>query len=103
MELWDIIRNFAVRKDKRRDYDTKLYPIGIQTFERIRREGKVYIDKTADRYVMELKPDKSADAAMRQINLNEYNERFALSGKPITNVGINFDSEKGNIEEWKIE
>ncbi len=56
-----------------------------------------------DLYVMELKLDKSADAAMRQINLNEYNERFAMSGKPITNVGINFDSEKGNIEEWKIE
>ena len=24
----------------------KLYPIGIQTFERIRREDKLYIDKT---------------------------------------------------------
>ncbi len=55
-----------------------------------------------DLYVMELKLDKSVDTAMRQIELNEYNERFALSGKPITNVGINFDSEKGNIEDWIV-
>ena len=55
-----------------------------------------------DLYVMELKLGKSADTAMRQIELNEYNERFALSGKPVTNVGINFDSEKGNIEDWIV-
>ena len=55
-----------------------------------------------DLYVMELKLGKSADTAMRQIELNEYNERFALSGKSVTNVGINFDSEKGNIEDWIV-
>lgn len=26
---------------------SKLYPIGIQNFEKIRKEGYVYIDKTA--------------------------------------------------------
>ena len=61
----------------------------------------VLLTKT-DLYVMELKLNKSAETAMQQIDLNEYNERFALSGKPITNIGINFDSEKGNIEDWKI-
>jgi len=61
----------------------------------------VLLTKT-DLYVMELKLNKSADVAMQQIDLNEYNERFALCGKPITNIGINFDSEKGNIEDWKI-
>lgn len=30
----------------------KLYPIGIQTFERIRKEDKLYIDKTAYVYRM---------------------------------------------------
>ena len=30
----------------------KLYPIGIQTFERIRREDKFYIDKTEYVYRM---------------------------------------------------
>jgi len=45
---------------------------------------------------------KNGDVAMQQIDLNEYNEHFALCGKPITNIGINFDSEKRNIEDWKI-
>ena len=56
-----------------------------------------------DLYLLELKLNKSAQAAMRQINLKNYHRRFALSGKPITKVGINFDSTKGNIEDWIIE
>ena len=56
-----------------------------------------------DLYLLELKLNKSAQAAMRQINLKNYHRRFALSGKPITKVEINFDSTKGNIEDWIIE
>ena len=56
-----------------------------------------------DLYLLELKLNKSAQAAMRQINPKNYHRRFALSGKPITKVGINFDSTKGNIEDWIIE
>lgn len=56
-----------------------------------------------DLYLLELKLNKSAQATMRQINLKNYHRRFALSGKPITKVGINFDSTKGNIEDWIIE
>ena len=32
-----------------------------------------------------------------------YRQRFALSGKPVTKVGINFDSAQGNTEDWAIE
>ena len=56
-----------------------------------------------DLYIIELKLDKSAQAAMQQINLKNYRQRFALCNKPITKVGINFDSSKGNIEDWVIE
>ena len=56
-----------------------------------------------DLYIIELKLNKSAQAAMQQINLKNYRQRFALSNKPITKVGINFDSSKGNIEDWVIE
>ncbi len=56
-----------------------------------------------DLYLLELKLNKSAQAAMRQINLKNYHRRFALSGKTITKVGINFDSTNGNIEDWIIE
>ena len=62
----------------------------------------VLLTKT-DLYVIELKLNKSAQAAMQQINLKNYRQRFALSGKPITKVGINFDSSQGNIEDWVIE
>ena len=54
-------------------------------------------------YVVELKIDSSADAAMNQIDLKEYPERFALCGLPVVKVGINFDSEKRTIEGWRIE
>ena len=43
------------------------------------------------------------DYDMKQINLNDYRQRFALSGKPVVKVGINFDSDKGNIDDWTIE
>ncbi len=62
----------------------------------------VLLTKT-DLYIIELKLNKSAQTAMQQINLKNYRQRFALSGKPITKVGINFDSTKGNIEDWVIE
>ena len=62
----------------------------------------VLLTKT-DLYIIELKLNKSAQTAMQQINLKNYRQRFALSGKPITKVGINFDSTQGNIEDWAIE
>ena len=54
-------------------------------------------------YLIELKLNQSAQAAMQQINLKQYDQRFARCGKPIVKVGINFDAKKGNIEDWKIE
>lgn len=54
-------------------------------------------------YVIELKLNKNADTAMQQIELKNYPERFALCKLPIIKVGINFDSEKRTITDWKIE
>ncbi len=54
-------------------------------------------------YVIELKIDQSADAAITQIDLNQYPERFALSGLPIIKVGVNFSTETRNVTGWKIE
>ena len=53
-------------------------------------------------YVVELKLDQSAEAAMEQIDLKNYPERFALCGLPIMKVAINFDSERHTIADWKI-
>ena len=54
-------------------------------------------------YLIELKLNKSAQTAMQQINLKQYDQRFARCGKPIVKVGVNFDAKKGNIEDWIIE
>ncbi len=54
-------------------------------------------------YLLELKLNKDAQTAMHQINLKHYRERFSLSSLPVTKVGVNFDSEKGNITDWVIE
>ena len=54
-------------------------------------------------YLFELKLDKSAQAAMNQIDLKDYKQKFALCGLPIVKVGIKFDSEKRTIGDWVIE
>ena len=53
--------------------------------------------------LFELKLNKSAEAAMNQINLKDYPSRFALANLPIIKIGINFNSETHTIEDWKIE
>ena len=78
-------------------------------------------------YLFELKLNKSAEAAMRQIDLKDYAsklslmtsgytqdssnkldspsfaQKFALCGLPIVKVGINFDTERRTISDWKVE
>ncbi len=46
--------------------------------------------------------DKDADCAMRQIDLKNYPERFALCGLPVVKVGISFDRERHTLGDWKI-
>ena len=60
--------------------------------------------QTAQRlYLFELKLNRSAEAAMQQINLKDYPARFAHCGLPIVKVGINFDAESHTISDWEIE
>ena len=54
-------------------------------------------------YLFELKLNRSAEAAMQQINLKDYPARFALCGLPIVKVGINFDAKSHTISNWEIE
>lgn len=54
-------------------------------------------------YLFEFKLNRDAQSAMRQMDLRNYRQRFALSGLPVTKVAINFDSTKGNLTDWMIE
>ncbi len=54
-------------------------------------------------YIVELKLNRDAQTAMRQIDLKDYRKCFSLSNLPVTKVAINFDSERGNIADWMIQ
>ncbi len=54
-------------------------------------------------YIIELKLNGTAEAAMKQIDIKDYPSRFALCGLPVVKVGISFDAEKKTIGEWVIE
>ena len=53
-------------------------------------------------YLFELKLNRSAEAAMQQIDLKEYPARFALCGLPVVKIGINFDAATHTISDWEI-
>jgi hypothetical protein len=83
-----------------------LYFIGVGVTPEVRtNEGRIdAVMETPDHvYVMEFKRDKSAAEALAQIKEKKYYEKFLASGKKITLVGVNFDSEKKTISEWVVE
>ena len=54
-------------------------------------------------YLFELKLNQDSKTAMKQIDLKEYPNRFALCGLPVVKVGVNFDVATHNITDWKVE
>ncbi len=53
-------------------------------------------------YVIEVKLDGSVEEAMAQIEEKGYAGRFALLGRNIVKVGVNFSSEKRTIDGWMV-
>ena len=54
-------------------------------------------------YVMELKFDGSADAALKQIDDKGYLIPYTADGRRLVKVGVNYSSEERTITDWKIE
>ena len=54
-------------------------------------------------YLVEVKLDKSAAEAIKQIELKEYDKRFALLNLPVVKVGVNFSTKERTITEWVVE
>jgi hypothetical protein len=54
-------------------------------------------------YIIEFKCNQSADAALKQIRDKSYDLKYRQTGKKIIRMGINFETEKKNISEWKVE
>ncbi len=53
-------------------------------------------------YVIELKYDKTAEEALRQIDEKGYLIPYSADGKRLIKVGINFDSNQRTISDWII-
>ena len=53
-------------------------------------------------YILELKFNKSAEEALRQIEVKNYPVRFQQYGLPIVKVGVNFDGTTRTLSEWII-
>ncbi len=54
-------------------------------------------------YLLEFKLDQSAEKAMKQIHEKNYAQKFKYRGKRIMLVGVNFDSQSGQIDKWITE
>ena len=95
------------------------YPIGIQNFERIRREGYTYVDKTAmvwqlanlgsyyflsrpRRFGKSLLLSTMKASALQQIEDKAYAAPFAADSRQLFKIGINFNSVSWKIDDWAI-
>ena len=56
-----------------------------------------------DIFVAEFKRDEPAEAALAQVRAKDYAARVALRGKPVTLLGVSFDSAHRTVAEWKAE
>ena len=53
-------------------------------------------------YLFEFKMDKKK-TALSQIRQKEYFKKYLLDQREIYIIGVNFDSQKGNLTSWKAE
>ena len=54
-----------------------------------------------DVYIFEFKLDGSAEEALQQIKEKGYAKEYATDARHIHQIGVNFSSKTGTIEEWK--
>ncbi|SMP76525.1 PD-(D/E)XK nuclease superfamily protein [Desulfonatronum zhilinae] len=54
-------------------------------------------------YIIEFKCNQNADAALRQIRDKGYAQAYRQPGRKVVLLGINFDTGKRNVGEWRME
>jgi len=53
-------------------------------------------------YVLELKVDQSAEAALRQIEEKGYAAPYASDPRKLFKLGVNFSTATKQVDEWRI-
>ncbi len=99
-----------VSKEKEKYYQTIFFVLFLLLGIHIEAESctnKGRIDAVASygewTYLCEFKMDKSAEIALAQIKDKEYFGKYLNTGKRIVMIGVNFDSETGEITDWRKE
>nr|MCR5403747.1 ATP-binding protein [Butyrivibrio sp.] len=54
-------------------------------------------------YIFEFKRDDSAEAALKQINDMHYADPWMADRRKVYKIGVNFDSETRQLQDWKVE
>ncbi len=79
--------------------------IGINANGEVRtHKGRIdlTVETAQDAYIIEVKRDSTAKKAIEQIQTKEYTDRFRLTGKPITLIGMAFSTKKRAVSSVKI-
>ena len=100
----------VVGADKEKDFQNTLYLIftmlgyNVQV-EQATSQGRIDITiQTKDYiYIIELKLDKTAEEALRQIKENNYARPFQSDKRKLYLIGVNFSSETRTVEKWVVE
>ena len=73
--------------------------------EALTSEGRIdsIVETENNIYIIEFKANQTAEKALQQIKDKNYADRFKIKDKELVLVGINFDTEKRNIKDIKIE
>ena len=101
--------NYQIQGDAEKDFQYAMYIIFELLGEYVQTEkqtsnGRIDILlQTKDYvYIMEIKTDSSADAALQQIDEKGYDRPFATDSRRLFRIGVSFSKENRRIEEWKI-
>ena len=53
-------------------------------------------------YLFEFKRDESAESALEQIEDGQYDRIYAADKRKVFKIGVNFDSQKRMLDDWKV-
>ena len=100
---------YALINNNERHYQAVMYTIFALLGADIRAEEQtscgrmdIVVKTPHTIYIFELKYNKSADAAVRQIEEKDYAAVYADDSRPVVKVGINFSEDQRSMESWKI-
>ena len=111
MEALFARQNYQIQADSEKDFQYAMSiilqlledSISIKT-EDPTSDGRIDIVAETPRfiYIIEIKRDESAEAALQQIEEKNYAGKFSLDKRTIFKIGVNFSTEKRCIDSWKI-